>query len=757
MSVEQHSENRTWTFQALDELEAFLEDDDFEGDVEKERAIVCHQRKELKEGKYRVVFLGEFNVGKSTLINALLDEDCLPTVIEECTSKITHVVRGDKTRVTLKLTSAATEPEIEALQATIDRCRIGTSITTQDEPPEVDIEFVRDNPRELLLTLRTLVTLGAEEDFPQLQSLRDRFEELVVHIPTDLLEEDLAFVDAPGVHSISETNQRITQNIIPESHLVICLLDSQNPGTEQNRDFIEAIHQHRHRKVFFVINKADQLNDDEIDPSGRRGPAKDLLRSLEGIVKDPELFFVSSLYARVAGQLAKGEIDLETVDRNNKIKIPYSVHKELSACSDPNAAAAEYLLEKSRFPALQQRVLRYLYDENREGAILESICRFLDAHSMRYARPLEVKLDIARNVPRLDELARDRERLNELVNDYHKKGEEIAAEFSRMSGNGEGETGDCGGYEGFLEKRLDETVVEDQVFKPLEYWLTDKAKFKEATKNKLRPVLGEMDIRIRELTSQVAAGLSKDVEAVENQILVRMGRALGKYGDVAHEPLRVSNIPGGTLSVGMRSSYMGYVTGGALLAGAAGAGLGMQFDVSTQLQPLLDPALLTFPQINALLGGLAGAVAGAVAGLVYRRATSGEAKRDKLRSALRNRIESILLGAPNEQDKETVDSAHAQLTKQLASRRENMARLIQEAFADRIHEIEQELAAVAAEERELKDEQERIVTRLEPKIAQLAALSERAREIARANEPVKSIVEVRRDDPQDFKPVQKAI
>ena len=71
--INPHQENREWLLEALGYLEAFVaRDEDYFGDRIYETKALAYQRSVVKDGKYRVVFLGAFNVGKSTAINAFL-------------------------------------------------------------------------------------------------------------------------------------------------------------------------------------------------------------------------------------------------------------------------------------------------------------------------------------------------------------------------------------------------------------------------------------------------------------------------------------------------------------------------------------------------------------------------------------------------------------------------------------------------------------------------------------------------------------
>jgi hypothetical protein len=215
-----------------------LEDGDFEGGVPEERTLIERKRKELQEGKYRVVFLGAFNVGKSALINAFLGDEYLPTILEECTTKIAHISKADKMTAVLNLHHKATAEDITGLRQLIENAGIEATVFEPEGRAEINIEFGSTSAHDLLRVLRPLTTMNADEEFPQLRALRDKFDEVFITVPNEFLPDDVSLVDSPGVHSISEPNTRVANEIIPHSHVVVCLIDSQSAGNEQNRDFV---------------------------------------------------------------------------------------------------------------------------------------------------------------------------------------------------------------------------------------------------------------------------------------------------------------------------------------------------------------------------------------------------------------------------------------------------------------------------------------------------------------------------------------
>ena len=720
MNIEQHIAHRAWAFEALDTLESFLSDPDFAGDNEEEARVIGRKRRELKDGKYRVVILGEFNVGKSALVNAFLGDEYLPMVLEECTTKITHIVKSEDMKAVLNLSSPLSDAELETLGRLVAAFGVHADVLASEDMNQVIIVFPENQAADLLRTLRPLVTVMADEEFPQLRSLRGKFDEIYIHLPTDLLADDVALVDSPGVHSISETNTKIAEEIIPNSHLVICLLDSQNPGTEHNRDFIEKVVKHRHRKVLFVINKADQLNADEMDTKGRRGPAKDLYRSLRGVVESPEIFFVSALYALVSSQLSRGLVSLEELDANNKIKIPWSLQRELMHSEDVEAAVAAHLAEQSNVLPLRDRLLRYLYTENREGAVLESICRFVDDKAWGYARPLEVQLDMARNVPRLVELTGQREALSAEMDDCARRAETVAAQLREMCAGGVVGDREYPGYERLLADRISAEAVQRCVLEPARAWLNDSHNYRAARQGGFAPLAEKIEQLANTFLQDVCDTLNAEIDMVENATLAGMGTLALADGQPLG-PLPVPRVRIEDLRAGLAASYFGFALVGAILCAAGGAGI-VASGVLGEL-PNADQVLQ--------LGAVAGGATGLLAGLVLRSATAKPVLRKKVLAAANLQVVRALLGS----GKNAAGSLKERLRADLAERCAAFSGRVTTAFEEASQDMQARLAAIQEEEDELRRQQEEIIARLEPKLAHLADLGRKALETAEANAP----------------------
>ena len=143
------------------------------------------------DGLFLVVVVGEFNAGKSTVVNALLGD----TVMEEgpipTTAKITLLRHGD------------------------------APLTQQRS------EYVTER-----------------------------------RVPVDLLQH-LTLVDTPGTNSIVQEHQRITEDFIPRSDLVLFITSYDRPLTDSERRFLRYIREDWGRRIVFVVNKADLADSEE--------------------------------------------------------------------------------------------------------------------------------------------------------------------------------------------------------------------------------------------------------------------------------------------------------------------------------------------------------------------------------------------------------------------------------------------------------------------------------------------------------------
>lgn len=89
------------------------------------------------------------------------------------------------------------------------------------------------------------------------------FEEQL-QLPHDILKY-ISIVDTPGVNSIIRDHQRITENYIPQSDLILFVFFAKNPYTGSAWDFLHQIKHDWQRNTLFVLQQADLLDAEELE------------------------------------------------------------------------------------------------------------------------------------------------------------------------------------------------------------------------------------------------------------------------------------------------------------------------------------------------------------------------------------------------------------------------------------------------------------------------------------------------------------
>lgn len=183
------------------------------------RALQAAQAK-LRSRTFRVAVLGHFKRGKSTLLNALLGDDLLPTGVLPVTTVITEVRPGAALHVAVRFLDGRSEA--------IGRADLARYVTEKENP---------GNARGV-----------AKVD---------------VQHPGAALARDAVLVDTPGVGSVLSSNTRTTEDFLARADAALFVTSTDPPISAEEVAFLRRIREHA-GKVFFVLNKADRLGEADL-------------------------------------------------------------------------------------------------------------------------------------------------------------------------------------------------------------------------------------------------------------------------------------------------------------------------------------------------------------------------------------------------------------------------------------------------------------------------------------------------------------
>lgn len=187
--------------------------------------------KNLAQGRFRLMVLGDMKHGKSTLLNVLLGKDLLPRAVNPCTAILTIIRFGAAEKVTVHFKDNSTETlgfEEFSQKYTID--------PTEAKRLEAD----------------------KESAFPNVNYA-------VVEYPLPLLQNGVEIVDSPGLNDTDERNQ-LTLGYISSCHAIMFILNATKPCTMEERRYLENYLKGRGLTIFFLINRWDELQKAAFDP-----------------------------------------------------------------------------------------------------------------------------------------------------------------------------------------------------------------------------------------------------------------------------------------------------------------------------------------------------------------------------------------------------------------------------------------------------------------------------------------------------------
>lgn len=222
---------------------------------------IIEQIRDLNKEQYKtsVAFLGEFSSGKTTLVNALLRKQFLPSFDKPTTAIITEITRGDENYFSIveKMNGSLSVQEIEVSQIA---------------------EEVQKGGNNRILKVE----------------IKD----------SELLDERTILIDTPGVSSINQTHSKVTYGYLPVMDVVLMVVNINMGSISKSlQKFIQDCPENVKEKLHFVLNFKDTKSPSQVDKL-----VSEFEESVKEFISDAKILVISSKMAIKANVLNNKEL-----------------------------------------------------------------------------------------------------------------------------------------------------------------------------------------------------------------------------------------------------------------------------------------------------------------------------------------------------------------------------------------------------------------------------------------------------------------
>lgn len=173
----------------------------------------------IDDREVNVLICGEFKRGKSSFINAFLEQEICPVDHDIATAAVSVIKYGDKVKITRQY------GDINNLQA------------------------------EVFQSLDCINTFAAGHNI-------DNTVLLIIEIPNDKLKNGLVLIDTPGVGGLDPRHAFLTNYFLPKANIVLFITDKDQPITGAEKSFFDNKIIPFAKQKALIINKADLSKSD---------------------------------------------------------------------------------------------------------------------------------------------------------------------------------------------------------------------------------------------------------------------------------------------------------------------------------------------------------------------------------------------------------------------------------------------------------------------------------------------------------------
>lgn len=199
----------------------------------------------INQENFKVIVIGKFSTGKSSLINALLGDDVLPDSLNPCTAYINEVTYGETSKAAIFFKNPLPEHWDLFVQ--------------NEDVKEHILEYKGSHVPEYVVddldALADCVTIPYNEDETEPLALDcSPFEKAVIYYPCELCKNGVEIIDSPGLDEARDRTE-IVEAYLKKVDAVIYVTTNIATGGDGDKEILEHYLVHNEIKnVFFVCN-----------------------------------------------------------------------------------------------------------------------------------------------------------------------------------------------------------------------------------------------------------------------------------------------------------------------------------------------------------------------------------------------------------------------------------------------------------------------------------------------------------------------